>query len=410
MKHRQSENRGWDVFWGRIHRMILLELFKVFSLSLIGLTGLILMAGVISEAMKNGLGPTQILALIPILLPSMLPYTVPTTTLFATCIVYGRLAADNEILALKAAGVHVLHIVWPALLLGILTSAATMFLSLDFIPYTHFMLRTELGGDAEELLYATLRRDGCIKHPKISYEIHTQGVEGRILQGVVFKRRGGKGEDYELIAYAKEAELHVERAQKQLLLDMKQCEIVRGNTLGSLDNQTIPVELASEFVGAGPKIRATDMTWSELSFYEEQFRVEREKMSLDIDNHQMQIDRNRAQPSFAEHIKHLGNEVRVRESYIMAILNERHMRPAFALGCLCFALVGCPVGIWLSRNDYLSAFVTCFLPIVTIYYPVMFCTINMARAGKIAPELAIYDADGLMMIAGMILFWRLARN
>src|SRR5476649_801006 len=110
--------------------MILVELLKIFTLALISLTGLILMAGIISEAMKNGMSPMQILVALPLMLPSMLPYTVPTTTLFATCIVYGRLSADNEILALKAAGVHIIHVVWPALFLGILASAATMFLYL----------------------------------------------------------------------------------------------------------------------------------------------------------------------------------------------------------------------------------------------------------------------------------------
>src|SRR5437016_10280734 len=103
--------------------MILSELLKVFLLALIGLTGILLLAGVISEAMKNGFGPMQILVMIPLLLPSMLPFTLPTTTLFATCLVYGRLAADNEILALKAAGVHIVHVIWPALLLGSLASA-----------------------------------------------------------------------------------------------------------------------------------------------------------------------------------------------------------------------------------------------------------------------------------------------
>src|ERR1019366_6764204 len=121
--------------------MILIDLLKVFVLALIALTGIILLAGIISEAMKNGFGPAQILACIPLLLPSMLPYTVPTTTLFATCIVYGRLSADNEILALKAAGIHIMHIIFPALLLGFLASAVTMFLFLDLIPYTHFLLK-----------------------------------------------------------------------------------------------------------------------------------------------------------------------------------------------------------------------------------------------------------------------------
>ena len=69
------------------------------------------------------------------------------------------------------------------------------------------------------------------------------------------------------------------------------------------------------------------------------------------------------------------------------------MRPGFALGCLCFALVGCPVGIWFSRSDYLSAFIICFLPIVTVYYPLMFFTINLARYGKMPPLFVVYTAD-----------------
>src|SRR6266852_6193141 len=119
--------------------------------------------------MKNGFGPTQILACIPLLLPSLLPYTVPTTTLFATCIVYGRLSADNEILALKAAGVHIVHVVWPALFLGVVTSLVTMFCFIDLIPYTGCLLRTRVVGDVEELLYTVLRNDGGINNPKISW-------------------------------------------------------------------------------------------------------------------------------------------------------------------------------------------------------------------------------------------------
>ena len=58
------------------------------------------------------------------------------------------------------------------------------------------------------------------------------------------------------------------------------------------------------------------------------------------------------------------------------------MRPALSLGCLFFILVGCPVGIWFSRSDYLSAFITCFLPIVFVYYPLMLCGTGMAKEGR----------------------------
>src|SRR6478735_4639474 len=106
--------------------MILWELVKVFLMSLVGITGILLMAGIVAEASQQGLSPSQIFAAIPLLIPSTLPYTIPATTLFATCVVYGRLAADNEILALKACGVNVIHVVKPGLILGMAASGTTM--------------------------------------------------------------------------------------------------------------------------------------------------------------------------------------------------------------------------------------------------------------------------------------------
>src|ERR671936_1293661 len=101
-----------------LHRMILWELVKVFALSLLGITGILLMAGIVAEASQQGLSPAQVLEIIPLLIPSTLPYTIPATTLFASCVVYGRLAADNEILAIKAAGINVATVVKPGLILG----------------------------------------------------------------------------------------------------------------------------------------------------------------------------------------------------------------------------------------------------------------------------------------------------
>ena len=89
---------------------------------------------------------------------------------------------------------------------------------------------------------------------------------------------------------------------------------------------------------------------------------------------------------------------------------ELQMRPALSFGCLCFVLVGCPVGIWFSRSDYLSAFITCFLPIVFVYYPLMLCGTNLAKEGKFDPVVTVWAADGVMALVGLLLFRRLLRN
>ena len=399
------------MFWGIIHRMILVDLFKIFCISLIALTGLILMAGVIAEATRNGLGPMQIVMMIPLLLPSMLPYTVPTTTLFATCIVYGRLSADNEILALKAAGIHIMHIIFPALFLGFLSSAVTLFLFIDTIPYTHFLLKTTMVGDVEELLYAMLKKDGCIDLPKLDFEIHTKELNGRRLILAEFRKRGPGGKGIELIALAKEAELRVDAKNKKLLIDMRHCEIIdiKGGSTGYVESRIWEVELP-DFSGPLTKNKSCDMTWSELLETERRLEAEKQRIGEAIDLHQVAIAMGNGDAEKREHVRNLIYERKNLDGNIFAIQTEYHLRAAFAFGCICFALVGCPVGIWLSKSDYLSAFITCFLPIVTIYYPLMLCMINLARSGKVLPWMGVYAADGLMLLAGAILFRKLARN
>ncbi|HZY86300.1 MAG TPA: LptF/LptG family permease, partial [Gemmataceae bacterium] len=130
------------MFLSILHRMILWELTKVFFLSLLAITGILLMAGIVAEASQQGLTPGQLLEVIPLLIPSTLPYTLPATTLFATCVVYGRLAGDNEILAIKSAGVNIMKVVGPGIFLGVVVSCATMGLYYRIIPYTHHRMRT----------------------------------------------------------------------------------------------------------------------------------------------------------------------------------------------------------------------------------------------------------------------------
>src|SRR5262249_29153101 len=153
-------------------------------------------------------------------IPSTLPYTIPATTLFATCVVYGRLSADNEILAIKSAGINILKVVKPGVILGLIMSAGTMALYYDVIPSTHRLLREMVFRDAEELLYSLLRKHGMLSHSSLPYSMYVKGVQGRKLISPVFKRKGPKGLP-DVVAYAREAELRVDLPRNQLLVLMK---------------------------------------------------------------------------------------------------------------------------------------------------------------------------------------------
>src|SRR5438045_830600 len=92
-------------------RYITLELVGWLAITLLSVTSVMVLVVVASEAkrMNLGLGPT--LRMLPFVMPTALAYAAPCATLFSMCLVYGRLSADNAIVATKALGI------WPGALL-----------------------------------------------------------------------------------------------------------------------------------------------------------------------------------------------------------------------------------------------------------------------------------------------------
>jgi len=86
------------------------------------------------------------------------------------------------------------------------------------------------------------------------------------------------------------------------------------------------------------------------------------------------------------------------------------MRPALSIGCFCFIVVGCPIGIMFSRGDYLGAFITCFLPIVLVYYPLLLAGTNMAKEGRYNEVVLVFAADVVIALCGLPLFRSLLKN
>jgi lipopolysaccharide export system permease protein len=400
-----------------LNRTILWELVKVFLLSLLVITGLILMAGIVVELSQHGFTPSQILAIIPLIIPDLLPYTIPATTLLATCMVYGRLAADNEIIAIKAAGINILTVIWPGIFLGLLMSGTTMALYYHVIPHTHHLLRSVIIDDVEEFLYGQLRKDHCINDRHLGYSIWVQQVHGRTLQTAVFKRRDPKakdsGKDFDIVVRAREARLRVDTTNQQLLVYMRHGEVYSesGTDSAYFEEKIWEVPLNSSSLSANGPRKPRALSWWEL--FQQRGKVLSDLAGLEERTAQavkLFSATDASKQQLPKHLEHLQN-ARLHLLLELYSLNaEIQMRPALAMGCFCFVLVGGPVGIWFSRSDYLSAFITCFLPIVFLYYPMLLCGTNLAKAGTAPAAGAIWAADAAMGLIGLALFRKLLKN
>jgi lipopolysaccharide export system permease protein len=397
------------VFGSILSRSILLELMRVFTMCLLGITGILVIAGIVPEASQQGLTLLQALAAVPLLIPNMMPFSIPATTLFATCVVYGRLSHDNEILALKSAGVNILKVVGPALFLGLVMSGVTMGLYYHLIPSTYYLMRARALNDIEEFLYARLKKDHCLMGDKSSYSMWVSHVQGPWLQTAIFKRRDNKGH-YDVTAWANEARLKVDLEHRQILVIMRNGTILKEDgTSVHFTEQSWPVDLPREF-GQDLKLRPRAMTCPEIVRRRQEIKAEEERLAAEIALHTARSVLSKPPEDLARHLTNLKNQHDQRQMEITTLDAELQMRPALSLGCLCFVLVGCPVGIWFGKSDYLSAFITSFLPNVFMYYPLYLCGTNLAKQGKVPLLAGIWAANALIALIGLALFKRLMKN
>ena len=110
-------------------RYVLIELLKVFAVTVTSLTTLMMLVGVAKEAIEQGLGLVQILQMLPYILPdaslSRSPVARCSPCQSSTVACRWR----NEIVAIKSLGINPMTVLWPALILAFLLSLICVWLN-----------------------------------------------------------------------------------------------------------------------------------------------------------------------------------------------------------------------------------------------------------------------------------------
>ncbi len=394
--------------FGLLQRAIFWDLLKVFALALIALTSIFVLAGVVQEASRQGLGPENIIELIPLLLPGTLPFTVPATMLFAVSVVYGRMAHDNEITAIKAAGVPMRVVILPAFALGSLLSMIVFSLYWQFIPHTHNQLRESVFTEFETLIYARLRHQHCFQEPKVNYTMFVQDVQGRTLIQAIFKKLDDQGK-VEAVAHAAEAELIFDMSNQEITVEMYNVQVSYNKTNQNYTSLRERWQLPMPKPNENRTVRARERSMPEIAA-----RIEEVTNALAEKRAQFEQMKNHPPPQSASEplpaiiALQFSLDALVKELGELKV--EKAMRPALSLGCLIFTLIGCPIAIWFQRRDYLSNFVTCFLPIVVINYPLLMFAIHLGKSGKLDPDYGMWIGNLVLGVFGLFFLWRISRR
>src|SRR5512134_685521 len=118
-----------------LHSYILRELLITFGLTLAALTALFTMGGGLFNVVRyEGVSAGDVVGFVPLMVPIVVTLTMPVAALFAATMVYGRLAADNELVACRAAGINIHRLFLAVVLLSVFVAAFTLLSGSFLIP------------------------------------------------------------------------------------------------------------------------------------------------------------------------------------------------------------------------------------------------------------------------------------
>jgi lipopolysaccharide export system permease protein len=385
-------------------RYIVAELLKVLSLWLGVFTLVFVFSLLAVEFRRGGISPAVLLRILPYIVPQALVFALPATVLLAVCVVYGRIAASNEIVALKSLGISPRVLVWPACVLAFLLSLLCLQFNEFAVTWGERGLRRVVMQSLEEILYGTLRTHQTYSTDRLSIIVQDV-IERRLIRPVITFHSHEGSSPFSITA--DEAELTSNLQNDTLVLTLVNSVIDGGGSLqGVFPGRTereIPLTFAS--AKGDLELSSTQRPLREIAagIADQQRKVKRVRQLLAAD-----LAMNLVTGELHELNEHrwgnLRHECQLEVNRLHRLRLEPWRRWSTSFMCLFFTIVGIPMAILRRNNDFMSTFALCFLPILFGYFPLFFTVLNYAKDGTLPPPL-LWLANALCVIVGWR-FWQ----
>jgi lipopolysaccharide export system permease protein len=399
-----------------LQRYVTGEVLRAFVLALLTMTVIFVLFMVAAEAMRSRLlTPRDIAELVPFVIPSTLPYTIPVSLLFAVTVVYGRIAGDNEVIAVKSAGLSVMTVIWPTIFLAVGLSGSLLILSRGWIPRSAHRAKLVLFKDLEDTFYKFLKRDREWNNPRWPFLIKVGEVEGRVMKDATFKKRAknkDNSDTFSATIQAKRAELHFDLKEKIVRVHLDKAELQnygKEEDVVLINQNILEIPIPQSDLPMDKSVQ--ELPDDEI---EQELKKTRIKIATERKKEAITVGFQFATGKFDE-VKWGGvQRAMINFGFYQRRLNEleteKQLRTAMAFGSLLFVILGAPVGIMFAKRDFLSAFISCFVPIITLYYPLMLFGVNLGKEGTLEPYKALWIGNLVLVVLSGWVYPRIIKH
>ena len=322
--------------------------------------------------------------------PAMAIYALPMGLLTGVLLTLGRLSADSEITAMRAAGISLTRIARPVLLLGALGAAAAIYVNFESMPHARVSYEREFADALRADPISFIVPKTFIRSFKGSV-IYVGEKQGSVLRDVWLWELDSQQRVRRLIR-AESGRLDYDEATNSLVPTLTNAKTEERNAADPEDFSRSPRAPSAD------KVEEVRLSLDRY-FGHEGVRVKQEWLTYS----QLQAERARlaAEKPTPEKMKEANQQRMKLELVWQDKLN-------LSLSVFSFALIGVPLGIKISRRET-SANLSLALALVLGYYLLTVMVKWLDRHPEYRPDLLLWVPNLLFLALGVWLFTRLER-
>jgi lipopolysaccharide export system permease protein len=352
---------------------LLKEMLWPFILSLTILIFIMLLGNLINLfnlVISKGVSLFMVGKLIFLLIPNILPYAVPLSILSATLLTIGRLSADNEIVAIRAGGINLYKLCFPIIIIGLIGSLASIPLNDRLKPNALFATRKLVKQIGLKSPAAFLESGTFIRTFK-DYIIFIYGIEQNKLSNIrIYQPQPG-------------------RPTRTIIAN-------RGEFMSLPAKDMIKLKLMD---GSSDEPNPNDPN----SFYKLNFQTY--YLTLDISGGVKNMQKKLKDMSIKELRRMMRELAKDKIEDRTPLITEINKKLAFSFAPLAFVLIGLPLAISTRRREKFVG-VGLSIGVFVAYYILFLAGEVLSIRGFIYPGLAMWLADVVLMVLGLILIWQ----
>lgn len=337
---------------------------------------------------SSGVAPSLLAKMIVCLLPEVLRYALPFSILISTVLVFSRMSADNEIIALKASGVSIWQIVAPALVLAILLCTIGIWLGLEWGPKLRYESQ-QLRWQAMTTTPIALLEPGVITKISDNASIRIGSRE----------EKSGLLKDIHLYQIDKNGGVLRDLMAESCLIDIRKEESTIYLTLYHFTISERPI--------SGEAVEKYRINTNQAPHF-----LTGDSLTIPLEYGTLQDAKSVTRKLKMMPCKMLMGNMLWNESLGNPVTEhwfEFHQRLALAFSPLAFILLGIPFGIRNRRSETTSGLVICLLMALAYYAVTLLCDALLSHP-SLHPEIIIWLPNLSFQIGGIVALTKIAKH